>query len=62
MGMNLLPIVCLLALGPVSFVVAEPWERLAPLPDPLGVAAPFAGVSNGVRSMEGPGKAAGGPK
>jgi N-acetylneuraminic acid mutarotase len=43
-----------LALLLVAAAVAAPgWEPLAPLPDPLGVAGPFAGVTNGALLVAG---------
>ena len=48
--MNLLSAVSLLAL---PCAAQEGWKKLPPIPDPLGVAAPFAGVSNGALVVAG---------
>jgi N-acetylneuraminate epimerase len=48
---------CLLALMPVVTVKSESlkfnWKQLPPIPDPVGLAAPFAGVSGGALIVAG---------
>jgi N-acetylneuraminate epimerase len=48
---SLLP--ALAVMGCAGASRAEHWQKLPPLPDPLGVAAPFAGMSNGALIVAG---------